>query len=122
MVKASGRIGLVAMLVVGMRREAKNRNSGQSAAALVLSSLAIAALFYPLRRVVQAGVGKRFFRRKHNPEQTLAFIARISRNVLDMERLSTALMSAVEESLQPQTTGLWPKPPPGNHPEPEEGY
>jgi hypothetical protein len=51
----------------------------------------------------------------------LAIFARISHNVLDMERLSKALMSAIEESLQPHTTG-WPKPPPGNHPEPKEGY
>jgi hypothetical protein len=64
LVETSGRIGLVAMLVVGAQRAAQKRDNGQvSPATLVLSTLLIAALFNSLGRKVQEAVDRRFYRR-----------------------------------------------------------
>jgi hypothetical protein len=85
--------------------------AGQSPAAIVLSTLAIAALFAPLRRRVQDMVDRRFYRRKYNAEQALAAFVAAARDEVDVERLSAALVGVIEETAQPQRVFLWIKDP-----------
>jgi len=82
----------------------------QSAISIVLSTLAIAALFNPLRKRVQDFIDRRFFRKKYNAEQMLARFAARARDETDIEQLSAELMSVVEETLQPELLSLWLKP------------
>jgi hypothetical protein len=77
--------------------------------AIVLSTLAMAALFTPLRRLVQNFIDRRFFRRKYNADQILASFAVITRNEVTLEPLTAALLSAVEETMQPERVNLWVK-------------
>ena len=79
----------------------------QSAIVTVVSTLAIAALFTPLRRRVQDFIDRRFFRAKYNAEQTLAAFANTARDEVDMERLAGALLGVVEETMQPESVSLW---------------
>jgi hypothetical protein len=72
----------------------------QSPAALILSTLVIAALFNPVRRWVQEVVDRRFFRHKYDAEQALSAFAAQARDEVDMERLSAALVSALEETVR----------------------
>jgi hypothetical protein len=82
----------------------------QSELVTVISTLGIAALFVPLRRWVQNGIDKRFFRRKYDAARTLAlFGARVSDQV-DLERLSHELLVAVDETVQPEHISLWLRP------------
>jgi hypothetical protein len=77
--------------------------------ALVGSTLVIAILFQPLRRRVQQGIDRRFYRRKYNAARTLgAFNARLrSPDDIDLTTLTDDLLAFVEETMQPAHVSLW---------------
>jgi hypothetical protein len=82
----------------------------QSQLVTVLSTLAIAALFGPLRARVQLGIDRRFYRNKYDATRTLAEFAASARDETNLERLSEQLVSVVEGTLQPASVRLWLKP------------
>jgi hypothetical protein len=82
----------------------------QSAVAIVISTLVIAALFNPLRHRVQEFVDRRFYRRKYNAELALASFSEMAREVVDLDGLTEKLLSVVQETVQPESVSLWLKP------------
>jgi hypothetical protein len=79
---------------------------GDSSVAIVLSTLLIAALFSPLRRALQRGIDRRFFRRKYDSVQAVASFSSTSRGNLSLEELNRHLMKIIYQTLEPEHASL----------------
>jgi hypothetical protein len=100
---------LYAGLVIGLESVA-GVLGGQDATnplVLVVATLAITALFLPLRRRIQALIDRRFYRKKYDAKKSLAAFSAALRNEVNLEQIQTRLLAVLQETVQPAHVSLW---------------
>ena len=101
--------------VVLIQRFLGDRTGQNSPAAIVFSTLLIAALFNPLRTRLQQAIDRRFFRRKYDAGQTMETLTVYLRSEVNLEEIEQRLLDTVENAMQPERVALWMRSP-GNRP------
>jgi len=103
----SGALVLVYLSSIVFLQEILSVFTQASQLAIVISTLATAALINPLRRRIQNGIDRRFYRNRYDAEKILAAFSASLRDQVDLEQLKERLLVVVEDSMYPESVSLW---------------
>jgi hypothetical protein len=75
--------------------------------AVTLSTLAVAAVFNPLRHRIQRAVDRRFSRAAYDAQAAIESFAGELRQQIDLDVLSDRLLTTVRDTVRPRSASVW---------------
>ena len=84
--------------------------SQDSSLVVAAATLAVAALFQPVRRRIQQVIDRRFNRRRHDAAATIAGFSERLHQQIDLDTLTVDLLAVVDQTMQPTQASLWLRP------------
>jgi hypothetical protein len=102
--------GVYVGLVIGLQALLHGLIRQDNGVAIVISTLAIAALFQPLRGAFQRVIDRRFYRRKYDAAKALAAFSTTLRQEVELDQLREHMLAIVRETMQPASLSLWIRP------------
>jgi len=106
-------------LIFGLQYLLRGIISQKNDVAIVVSTLAIAGLFQPLRHRIQAIIDRRFYRRKYDAAKIVEAFSATLRNEVDLSQLREHLLTVVQDTMQPNQVSLWLREPERKPPHPD---
>jgi hypothetical protein len=74
------------------------------------ATLAVAGVFQPARRRIQQAVDRRFNRGRYDAARTIAAFSTRLRDQVDLDTLTSELLTVVDQTMQPSQASLWLRP------------
>jgi len=112
--------GLLVGVYTGLVLLATHVLTVTSPVGVAASTLAVAALFNPVRRRVQRMVDRRFNRARYDSDRTVALFASRLKDEVDLDSVRADLSGAVYHALEPAHLTLWLSPDAGHPASPDE--
>jgi len=103
-------VGLLGTVFFGLVTMFTSVLPAESDLAVAASTLAVAALFNPVRRRVQLGIDRRFNRARHDAQRVMDSFSASLRDRVDPEDLSDGWRDVVADTMQPEMIGVWVRP------------
>ena len=93
--------------VAGLQRLLVPVTGQNSQLAIVATTLAIAALFSPLRQRIQRFIDRSFYRRKYDAAKTLEEFGATLRDATDLDGLTEKVTGVIRKTVQPAHVSIW---------------
>jgi hypothetical protein len=109
----AGVVGVLAVVYVGLVLGSQTLLSGltgNDTLPVALSTLAIAALFGPVRARIREAIDRRFFRARYDAQQTLAAFGARLRDEVELDAVGAALVGTAGRSVRPASASVWIRP------------
>ncbi len=100
-------VGLLAAVFIGVVTAAGSLLQTDSDLAVAASTLAVAALFNPLRKRVQTWVDRRFNRSRYDAQKVMDGFSGSLRDQVDPVRVIEGWVGVVSDTMQPAAAGVW---------------
>lgn len=100
-------VGVLALVFAGIVTLAGSLLQTASDLTVAASTLAVAALFNPLRKRVQIGVDRRFNRSRFDAQRVMDEFSNSLRRDIDHDHLLDGWVGVVSETMQPASAGVW---------------